>query len=113
MWTVCITSISHVLKLNGYGGPQAKVNEKNQGFKGWETLDVLLLFDTMICFFGQAERNPCKQLALMLAPRSHPSRGQRVGSCGYLFLKIELIPNGELEHAVASVAPPCAVGNVV
>ena len=38
MWTVCITSISHVLKLNGYGGPQAKVNEKNQGFKGWETL---------------------------------------------------------------------------
>ena len=40
MWTVCITSISHVLKLNGYGGPQAKVNEKNQGFKGWETLVI-------------------------------------------------------------------------
>ena len=38
MWTVCITSISHVLKLNGYGGPQAKVNEKRLGFKGWETL---------------------------------------------------------------------------
>ena len=38
MWTVCITSISHVLKLNGHGGPHAKVNEKNQGFKGWETL---------------------------------------------------------------------------
>ena len=38
MWTVCITSISHVLKLNGYGGLQAKVNEKNQCFKGWETL---------------------------------------------------------------------------
>ena len=42
MWTVCITSISHVLKLNGYGGPQAKVNEKNQGFKGWETLVILV-----------------------------------------------------------------------
>ena len=38
MWTVCITSIRHVLKLNGHGGPHAKVNEKNQGFKGWETL---------------------------------------------------------------------------
>ena len=38
MWTVCITSISHVLKLNGYGGLQVKVNEKNQCFKGWETL---------------------------------------------------------------------------
>ena len=43
MWTVCITSISHVLKLNGYGGPQAKVNEKNQGFKGWETLVFKLM----------------------------------------------------------------------
>jgi len=38
MWAVCITSISHVLKLNGYGGPQAKVNEKRLCFKGWETL---------------------------------------------------------------------------
>ena len=42
MWADGITSISHVLKLNGYGGPQAKVNEKNQGFKGWETLVILL-----------------------------------------------------------------------
>ena len=40
MWTVCITSISHVLKLNGYGGLQAKVNGKSQGFKGWETLVI-------------------------------------------------------------------------
>ncbi len=43
MRTVCITSISHVLKLNGYGGPQAKVNEKSQGFKGWETLGLKLI----------------------------------------------------------------------
>ena len=43
MWTVCITSISHVLKLNGYGRPQAKVNEKSQGFKGWETLGLKLI----------------------------------------------------------------------
>jgi len=42
MWTVCITSIRHVLKLNGYGGPQAKANEKRLRFKGWETLDTYL-----------------------------------------------------------------------
>ena len=41
MWTVCITSIRHVLKLNGYGGPQAKANEKRLRFKGWETLVIL------------------------------------------------------------------------
>ena len=40
MWTVCITSIRHVLKLKGYGGRQAKANEKRQRFKGWETLDI-------------------------------------------------------------------------
>ena len=39
MWTVYITSVRHVLKVNGYGGRQAKVNEKSQCFKGWETLD--------------------------------------------------------------------------
>ena len=39
MWTDYITSISHVLKVNEYGGRQAKVNEKRQCFKGWETLD--------------------------------------------------------------------------
>jgi len=38
MWTVYITSISHVLKVNEYGGRQVKVNEKRQCFKGWETL---------------------------------------------------------------------------
>ena len=43
MWTDCITSISHVLKLNGYGGRQAKANEKRQRFKGWETLVKLLI----------------------------------------------------------------------
>ena len=31
--------ISHVLKLNGYGGRQAKVNEKSQCFKGQEALE--------------------------------------------------------------------------
>ena len=43
MWTHCITSISHVLKLNGYGGRQVKGNEKRQCFKGWETLVIHIL----------------------------------------------------------------------
>ena len=41
MWTDYITSISHVLKVNEYGGRQAKVNEKRQCFKGWETLVII------------------------------------------------------------------------
>ena len=36
--TNSITAISHVLKLNGYGDDKKKMNEKNQCFKGWETL---------------------------------------------------------------------------
>ena len=42
MWTVCITSVSHVLTVNGYGGRQVKENEKSQCFKGWETLVMYL-----------------------------------------------------------------------
>lgn len=38
MWTDGITSISHVLKLNGYGRRQAKMNGKRLRFKGWATL---------------------------------------------------------------------------
>ena len=46
MWTDYITSISHVLKVNEYGGRQAKGNEKRQCFKGWETLVKYLLLKT-------------------------------------------------------------------
>ena len=28
MWIVCITSVRHVLTVNGYGGRQTKENEK-------------------------------------------------------------------------------------
>ena len=52
MWTVCITSISHVLKLNGHGGSQAKVNEKSPGFKGWETLVSLLVLCRLMGWKG-------------------------------------------------------------
>ena len=38
MWIVCITSVRHVLTVNGYGGRQTKENEKRWCFKGWETL---------------------------------------------------------------------------
>ena len=48
MWTVCITSVRHVLKVNGYGGRQAKGNEKRQCFKGWETLVRLIYIHGMI-----------------------------------------------------------------
>ena len=40
MWIVCITSVRHVLTVNGYGGRQTKENEKSWCFKGWETLVV-------------------------------------------------------------------------
>ena len=43
MWIVCITSVRHVLTVNGYGGRQTKENEKSWCFKGWETLVNLLL----------------------------------------------------------------------
>ena len=59
MWTVCITSISHVLKLNGYGGRQAKVNEKRLCFKGWETLVsyiLVLLFVSAQALCAQTTR---------------------------------------------------------
>ena len=42
MWIVCITSVRHVLTVNGYGGRQTKENEKSWCFKGWETLVIQL-----------------------------------------------------------------------
>ena len=44
MWIVCITSVRHVLTVNGYGGRQTKENEKSWCFKGWETLGYNLYF---------------------------------------------------------------------
>ena len=43
MWIVCITSVRHVLTVNGYGGRQTKENEKSWCFKGWETLVRLII----------------------------------------------------------------------
>ena len=45
MWIVCITSVRHVLTVNGYGGRQTKENEKSWCFKGWETLVNILSHD--------------------------------------------------------------------
>ena len=69
MWIVCITSVRHVLTVNGYGGRQTKENEKSWCFKGWETLVTLeyvsqnllyvtsfvlyVTFFAMICFIGR------------------------------------------------------------
>ena len=49
MWIVCITSVRHVLTVNGYGGRQTKENEKSWCFKGWETLVILVLLPVK-CF---------------------------------------------------------------
>lgn len=45
MWIVCITSVRHVLTVNGYGGRQTKENEKSWCFKGWETLVNYIYMD--------------------------------------------------------------------
>ena len=50
MWIVCITSVRHVLTVNGYGGRQTKENEKSWCFKGWETLVIKYFFTTDIKF---------------------------------------------------------------
>ena len=49
MWIVCITSVRHVLTVNGYGGRQTKENEKSWCFKGWETLVTLFEFVPKQC----------------------------------------------------------------
>ena len=55
MWIVCITSVRHVLTVNGYGGRQTKENEKSWCFKGWETL-VKYDFEAVYCIFkGSSE----------------------------------------------------------
>lgn len=49
MWIVCITSVRHVLTVNGYGGRQTKENEKSWCFKGWETLVIdIIVFSRSI-----------------------------------------------------------------
>lgn len=50
MWIVCITSVRHVLTVNGYGGRQTKENEKSWCFKGWETLvsDLLVSYYVLL-----------------------------------------------------------------
>lgn len=53
MWIVCITSVRHVLTVNGYGGRQTKENEKSWCFKGWETLVInFIIFNYIWSRFG-------------------------------------------------------------
>ena len=56
MWTDCLTSIIHVLKLNGYKGRQAKVGEKRQCFKGWESLVKNLLESNIFYIFATSNQ---------------------------------------------------------
>lgn len=55
MWIVCITSVRHVLTVNGYGGRQTKENEKSWCFKGWETLVKNYLKMVRIDFFTKKD----------------------------------------------------------
>lgn len=58
MWIVCITSVRHVLTVNGYGGRQTKENEKSWCFKGWETLvNILKFFISFIFKIRQQRRS--------------------------------------------------------
>jgi len=57
-------------------------------------------------FFRPSREKPLKAVGTVVSPTKPPLAWAKSGSCGYLFLKIELIPNGELEHAVVPVAPP-------
>lgn len=63
MWTDCITSISYVLKLNGYGRRQAKVNGKRLRFKGWETL---VTYHTSLYYSGIAKRVGDNAITIMM-----------------------------------------------
>lgn len=58
MWIVCITSVRHVLTVNGYGGRQTKENEKSWCFKGWETLGIKSVSTANVSFLSVA--NPTK-----------------------------------------------------
>lgn len=52
MWIVCITSVRHVLTVNGYGGRQTKENEKSWCFKGWETLEYNFVLYNLLNIFA-------------------------------------------------------------
>lgn len=56
MWIVCITSVRHVLTVNGYGGRQTKENEKSWCFKGWETLVHNFTENMFLKYINQGNR---------------------------------------------------------
>ena len=61
MWIVCITSVRHVLTVNGYGGRQTKENEKSWCFKGWETLVNQLKINNLCLLFYHYNSTDNKQ----------------------------------------------------
>lgn len=69
-------------------------------------LMVREVFYKVISVLNRPERSFCLPSGIAVSPTKPPLAWAKSGSCGYLFLKIELIPNGELEHAVVPVTPP-------
>ena len=72
MWIVCITSVRHVLTVNGYGGRQTKENEKSWCFKGWETLvsitkeNFLIIDDKVWLVYSSVKTDVSVRLPLFL-----------------------------------------------
>ena len=64
MWIVCITSVRHVLTVNGYGGRQTKENEKSWCFKGWETLVTTMFPESKVTEIYCMADDFCKEFAL-------------------------------------------------
>ena len=89
MWIVCITSVRHVLTVNGYGGRQTKENEKSWCFKGWETL-----VNNYICsmhFYLTTYKHQSKytiEEIVELIKKKHGSDAQIIFYCTLLYEKL-------------------------
>lgn len=57
-------------------------------------------------FFRPSREKPLKAVGTVVNPTMPPSAWAKRGLVELCMLQVELIPDGELEHAVVPVAPP-------
>ena len=57
-------------------------------------------------FFRPSREKPLKAVGTVVSPTKPPLAWAKGGLVELCMLQVELIPNGELEHAVVPVAPP-------
>ena len=69
-------------------------------------LMVREVFYKVICVLNRPERNLCLPSGIAVSPTKPPLAWAKGGLVELCVLQVELIPNGELEHAVVPVAPP-------